>query len=109
MSLGTAYLLLAVAIACEIVATSALKASLGLTRIGPAVLVVGGYGAAFLLLSRALQALPVGTAYAIWAGVGVIGVALVGAVAFEEAMTAKKLAGMALIVAGVALVKFEAG
>jgi len=88
-----------------VVATSALKASYGMTRLAPAVLVVIGYGAAFYLLAQTLKTLPVGAVYAIWSGLGMVGVALIGAILFGEPIGAVKLAGIALIIAGVALLK----
>ncbi|SDG11316.1 small multidrug resistance pump [Limimonas halophila] len=108
MTFGLPAFLLTLAIASEIVATSALKASEGMTRLGPSALVVAGYAAAFLLLAHTLKTMPVGVVYAIWSGVGIVGVALVGAMLFGEAVTAPKLAGMGLIVAGVALLKVNA-
>ncbi|MEX0607246.1 MAG: multidrug efflux SMR transporter [Halofilum sp. (in: g-proteobacteria)] len=98
------YLLLALAIVSEILGTSALKASDGMTRLVPALIVVGGYALAFYLLALTLKTLPVGFVYAIWAGLGVVGVAIVGVLVFGEQMTVAKAAGMALIVGGVALV-----
>ena len=105
MTTGFAYLLLLLAILSEVAATSALKASDGMTRLWPATLVVGGYAAAFFLLSQTLKTLPVGLAYAIWAGIGVVGVALVGIFVFGEVMTPLKALGIAFIVAGVVLVQ----
>lgn len=105
MSLATAYALLGLAIVSEVVATSALKASYGMTRLGPAILVVVGYGLAFYLLAHTLKVLPVGLVYAIWAGLGIIGVALAGAFFFDEPFTTLKIVGMGLIVCGVILVK----
>jgi len=99
------YILLVLAILSEIVATSALKASDGMTRVGPAAVVVIGYGVAFLLLAHTLRSMPVGFVYAVWSGVGIVGVALVGALVFGEAMTAPKITGMTLIVVGVAMLK----
>lgn len=99
-----AYVLLTVAIVSEVIATSALKASNGLTRPWPVVVVVVGYGLAFWLLAYSLKTLPVGFVYAIWAGLGVVGVALVGNFVFGETFNAIKIAGIALVVAGVALV-----
>jgi small multidrug resistance pump len=104
MTSTMSYLLLGLAILCEVVATSALKASDGMTRLLPAVLVVAGYAIAFYLLALSLKTLPVGFVYAIWAGLGVVGVALTGAVMFGESFTAIKVAGIAMIVAGVVLV-----
>ncbi len=100
-----AYLLLALAIACEVAGTTALKASDGMTRLWPSLVVVAGYGLAFLLLGHALRTLPVGLVYAIWAGLGVVGVALIGALLFGESFGATKTAGIALILLGVVLVK----
>ena len=107
MSPTLTYGLLALAILSEVAATTALKASDGMTRLGPSALVVAGYAAAFVLLAQALKTMPVGLAYAIWAGVGVVGVALVGVVVFGEGMPPAKIVGIALIVAGVALVKLQ--
>jgi len=97
--------MLILAILSEVAATSALKASDGMTRLWPSTLVVAGYAAAFFLLAQTLKTLPVGLAYAIWAGVGVVGVALVGIFLFGEVMTPVKALGIALIIAGVILVQ----
>ena len=105
MTTGLAYLLLILAILSEVAATSALKASDGMTRLWPATLVIAGYATAFFLLSQTLKTLPVGLAYAIWAGVGVVGVALVGIFLFGEVMTPVKAVGIALIILGVVLVQ----
>jgi small multidrug resistance pump len=96
------YLLLA--IAAEVVATSALKASESFTRIGPSVIVVLGYGAAFYLLSLTFRTLPVGIVYAIWSGVGIVLISLVGWIAFRQNLDAPAVIGIALIIAGVAVI-----
>jgi multidrug transporter EmrE-like cation transporter len=103
-----AYAFLGLAIVSEVIATSALKASDGMSRLGPAAIVVVGYGIAFYLLAQSLKSLPVGFVYAIWAGLGIIGVALIGAALFGETFTTVKVAGIAMIVAGVALVQLGA-
>jgi multidrug transporter EmrE-like cation transporter len=103
-----AYAFLGLAIVSEVIATSALKASDGMSRLGPAAIVVVGYGIAFYLLALSLKSLPVGFVYAIWAGLGIIGVALIGATLFGETFTTVKVAGIAMIVAGVALVQLSA-
>jgi small multidrug resistance pump len=103
-----AYAFLGLAIVSEVIATSALKASDGMSRLGPAAIVVVGYGIAFYLLALSLKSLPVGFVYAIWAGLGIIGVALIGAALFGETFTTVKVAGIAMIVAGVALVQLSA-
>ena len=105
MTTSLPYLLLILAILSEVIATSALKASDGMTRLWPASIVVVGYAVAFLLLAQTLKTLPVGLTYAIWAGVGVVGVALVGIFYFDETMTLAKAAGIALIIVGVILVQ----
>jgi multidrug transporter EmrE-like cation transporter len=103
-----AYAFLGLAIVSEVIATSALKASYGMSRLGPAAIVVIGYAIAFYLLALSLKSLPVGFVYAIWAGLGIIGVALIGAALFGESFTTVKAVGIAMIVAGVALVKLGA-
>lgn len=109
MTPSLANFLLGLAIASEIVATSALKASDGMTRLGPGLLVVAGYALAFYLLALTLRTMPVGFVYAVWAGLGVVGVALVGAVLFGEAINATKIAGIACVVVGVVLLKTGSG
>ncbi len=96
-----AYLSLGLAIVAEVVATSALKASDGMSRPGPALLVVVGYGAAFWLLSLTLRSLPVGIVYAVWSGVGIAGIAVIGALLFGERLGVAHALGMGLIIAGV--------
>ncbi|MET4575762.1 small multidrug resistance pump [Ottowia thiooxydans] len=72
------YIPLSVAIVAEVVATTAMKSSEGFTRLWPSVLVAAGYMAAFYFLSLTLKSIPTGTAYAIWAGAGIVLVALLG-------------------------------
>jgi len=95
---------LALAIVCEVVGTTALKATEGFTRPMPVVIVVCGYLAAFLFLGLSLKSLPVGIAYAIWAAFGMVLVALIGWLAFDEKLDGWALAGIALIVVGTVLV-----
>ena len=95
------FVYLILAIVAEAVATSALKASVGFTRPLPSLLVVGGYGVAFYLLSLVLRTLPVGITYAIWAGLGIVLVTLVGIVVFGEKPDLPAVFGISLIVAGV--------
>jgi small multidrug resistance pump len=99
-----AYLFLAVAILAEVVATSSLKASNGFTRLGPSVATVLGYGVSFYFLSLTLALMPTGIAYAIWSGVGVILISLIGWAVFGQVLDAPAIAGMALIVAGVIVI-----
>ncbi|RJG44061.1 MULTISPECIES: SMR family transporter [unclassified Mesorhizobium] len=96
-----AYAILALAIICEVVATSAMKAAEGFTRPGPSVLVILGYAAAFFFLSQVLDRIPLGIAYAIWAGGGIALVGLVAWVVYGQRPDLAGFAGMGLIVAGV--------
>jgi small multidrug resistance pump len=95
------WLYLAIAILSEVVATSALKASAGFSRFLPSVLVVGGYALAFYFLSLTLRVIPVGIAYAIWSGVGVVLVCLLGWLVYGQKLDIAAGIGIALIVAGV--------
>lgn len=95
------WLILSLAILTEVIATSALKASDGFTRFWPSLVVVLGYGTAFFCLSITLRSIPVGVAYAIWSGLGVVLIALVAWLLFGQKLDLPALIGMALIVAGV--------
>lgn len=98
------WLLLGLAILCEVVATSALRLADGFTRPLPTALAVAGYVASFYCLSLALRAVPLGVAYAIWSGVGLLLICLVGAWLYGQGLDWPAAAGMALIVAGVAVI-----
>ena len=95
------WLYLGVAIAAEILATSALKASDGFTRLWPTAGTVTGYVVAFYFLSLTLRELPMGVAYAVWSGVGIVAISLVGLVFFKQTLDLPAVIGIALIVAGV--------
>src|SRR5512137_545676 len=92
---------LAVAIVSEVIATSALKAAQGFTRLVPSLLVVVGYGSAFYFLSLTLRTIPLGVSYAIWSGVGVALVTLVGWVVYHQSLDLPAFIGIGLIVSGV--------
>lgn len=94
---------LAIAIFGEVVATSMFKTSEGFTRLLPSVVVVAGYGVAFYFLSRALESIPVGIAYAVWAGLGIVLVAAIAWIFHGQKLDAWALVGMGLIVCGVAI------
>jgi len=96
-----AYVYLTVAIVAEVVGTTALKASAGFTRPLPSLLVVLGYAISFYGLSVVLKTLPVGITYAVWSGLGIVLVTLVGAITFRQIPDGPALLGMALILAGV--------
>lgn len=95
------WLFLGIAIVAEVTATSALKASEGFSRLWPSAVVVLGYGVAFYFLSLTLRTVPVGVAYAIWSGLGVVLVALLSWWLFGQKLDLAALLGMGLIVAGV--------
>ena len=95
------YLYLVIAIIAEVIATSALKASEGFTKLAPSVLVVIGYGIAFYFLSLVLKVIPVGIAYAVWSGLGVVLVASIGVFMFAQKLDFAAVVGMVLIVTGV--------
>jgi small multidrug resistance pump len=95
------YLYLTVAIIAEVIATSALKASEGFAKVGPSIAVVVGYSVAFYFLSLVLKTVPVGVAYAIWSGLGIVLVTIVGAVLFNQKVDLGAIIGMLLIISGV--------
>ncbi|MEH3099582.1 DMT family transporter [Sphingomonas adhaesiva] len=97
------YLILSIAIVAEVIATSALKRSDGFTRLVPVMLSAVGYATAFYCLSLALRTIPTGIAYAIWSGVGIVLITAWAWWADDQRLDASALAGMALIVAGVAV------
>jgi small multidrug resistance pump len=94
-------LLLSFAIASEVAATLALKASDGLSRPVPAAIVVVGYALSFWLLALVLRHLSVGTTYAVWSAAGTAAIAVIGVLAYGETANALKLASLGLIVLGV--------
>ena len=96
-----AWLTLTLAILAEVVATSALKASEGFSRLLPSTVVVIGYGVAFYFLSLTLRHIPVGIAYAVWSGAGTVLIVLIGVLAFRQKIDLAGIVGIALIVAGV--------
>lgn len=97
--------ILALAIIAEVIATSALKASEGFTRILPSVIVVVGYGCAFYALSLALRTIPLGVAYAVWSGVGILLLAIIGWLIFRQPLGLLQLSGLALIIGGILLIR----
>ena len=95
------WLLLAVAIFSEVIATSALKASDGFSKTTPSIIVLVGYGLAFYFLSLTLKTIPVGVAYAVWSGVGIVFVSLIGWFWFEQKLDFPALLGIGFILTGV--------
>lgn len=97
------WLFLTIAIFGEVVATSALKSSSGFTKLVPSIVVVVGYGLAFYFLSLALKSIPVGVAYAVWAGVGVVLVTAIAWILYGQKLDFWAFAGIGLILSGVAV------
>lgn len=100
----TPWIYLLIAIVAEVAGTSSLKASEGFTRLGPSVVVIVGYGITFYCLSIALKAIPMGIAYGIWSGVGIVLISLVGFFVFHQKLDLPALLGLGLIGAGVLVV-----
>ncbi|OIQ51045.1 Multidrug transporter EmrE [Pseudodesulfovibrio hydrargyri] len=98
------YVYLALAIVCEVIGTTALKSSDGFTRLGPSLVVVAGYGLSFYLFGQVLKTIPMGVAYAIWAGLGIVLIALAGVIVHKQFLDFPAMLGMGLIVAGVAVI-----
>lgn len=99
------WLYLVLAIAAETAGTTALKASEGFTRLWPSVATAAAYAVSFYLLAQVLRVIPVGIAYAIWSGLGIVLIALIGWLLFDQRLDAPALAGMALIVAGIVVMQ----
>jgi small multidrug resistance pump len=99
-----AYVYLLIAIIAEVVGTSALKASDGFTKWIPNDIVAIGYGSAFYFLSLVLRSIPVGVTYAIWSGLGIVLISLVGYVYFKQPLDLPAIAGMVLIISGVIVI-----
>lgn len=99
------WLLLFVAIVAEVIATSTLKSTEGFTRLWPSVIVVVCYEIAFILLSLSMKTIPIGVVYAIWSGVGVSLIALVGWLVLGQPLQPAGVAGIALIVGGVVVIQ----
>ncbi len=94
---------LAAAIVAEVIGTSALKATENFSRLIPSLIVVVSFGAAFFLLSLALRTIPVGLAYAVWSGAGIVLIVTIGAVLFKQPLDLSAVVGIGLIVAGIAV------
>lgn len=104
-----AWFLLSIAIATEVTATLALRASDGMTRLTPSIVVVVGYAISFIAMARALKSLQVGATYAIWSGVGTAAVTIAAIWLFNERPSWPAFAGIALIVAGVIILTVWGG
>jgi len=103
------YALLLVAIAIEVVATTALKASDGMTKLIPSVIVVVGYVVSFYMVAVILKRMDLGVVYATWSALGTAAIAIIGVVIYDDAMTIWRAAGLILIIAGVMLLNLSGG
>jgi small multidrug resistance pump len=98
------YLYLSIAIVAEVVGTSFMKQSDGFTKLGPSLATAAGYAVAFYFLSLTLRDMPTGIAYAIWSGVGIVLIAAIAWIFHDQRLDTPTIIGMALIVAGVAVI-----
>ena len=96
-----AYLTLAIAIVAEVIATSALKAADGFSKPGPSAVAVVGYCIAFYCLSLTTRTMPLGIAYAVWSGVGIVLISAAGWLLYGQTLDTPAVVGMGLIIAGV--------
>lgn len=99
------YLYLAIAIAAEVIATTSMKAIDGFNKPLPLLLVVGGYGIAFWMLTLVVRTIPVGIAYAIWAGLGIVLVSIAAMFIYQQKLDLPAILGMGLIVSGVVVIQ----
>jgi small multidrug resistance pump len=99
------YLYLAIAIAAEVIATTSMKAIDGFNKPLPLLLVVGGYGIAFWMLTLVVRTIPVGVAYAIWAGLGIVLVSVAAMFIYQQKLDLPAILGMGLIVSGVVVIQ----
>ncbi|WP_170330336.1 DMT family transporter [Ruegeria arenilitoris] len=99
-----AYLILLLAVVAETIGTTALQASQQFTRFWPSVLVVFGYGCAFYLMALTLKVMPVGIVYAIWSGLGIFLIALIGFIVFGQRLDWPAVFGLTMIMAGILVI-----
>jgi small multidrug resistance pump len=104
-----AYLFLAIAIVSEVVGTAALKASEEFTRLVPTLIVLVGYASAFYFLALTLRTIPVGIAYALWAGIGIVLICLASWILYKQTLDVPAMLGIGLIAAGVVLINAFSG
>lgn len=103
------YVILGLAIICEVIATSALKQTNPFTRIVPSLITLVGYAGAFYFLSMVLRNIPLGIAYAIWSGAGIVLVALVGWLVFKQQLDVPAIIGICMIIGGVLVINLFSG
>lgn len=99
------YIYLFFAVIAETIGTTALQASQQFTRLGPTLLVIVAYGCAFYLLGLALKYMPVGVLYAIWSGLGIVLIAIIGWVIFRQTLDLAAMLGVGLIISGIVVIQ----
>jgi len=104
-----AYLYLSIAIIFEVIATSSLKASQEFSKLIPSIIVVVGYAVSFYCLSIVLKSIPMGITYALWSGIGIVLISLVGIFFFQQKLDIAAIIGMALIILGVVVIHVFSG
>ena len=104
MAMPTPWILLLLAISAEVIGTSFLKLSEGFSKPLPALIVLCAYATSMLLLSKVVQTIPLGITYALWSGVGIVAILLIGFFAYKQVPTPGQVVGIALITAGVVIV-----
>lgn len=100
-----AYIYLVIAVIAETIGTSALQASAQFSKFWPSVIVVVGYSVAFYFLGLTLKFVPVGVAYALWSGLGIVFISIIGVLVFSQKLDFAAVAGMILIIAGIAIIQ----
>lgn len=98
------WLAITIAIAAEVLATSALKASQEFSKLWPSLFVVIGYGIAFYFMTISLRSMPVGVMYAIWSGVGIVAISIIGWIVYKQSLDLPAMIGISLIVLGVMVI-----
>ena len=101
----THFITLFVAVLFETIGTTALQASAQFTKLGPSIIVVVSYALAFYLLALTLKHMPVGVMYAIWSGSGIVLIAIIGWVVFQQALDWPAIVGMAMILGGIVIIQ----
>ncbi len=98
------YVYLILAVVAETIGTSALQASQQFTRLWPSVLVILAYAISFYLLAQTLKFMPVGVVYALWSGLGILFIALIGFLVFHQTLDLPAILGLTMIVGGIAII-----
>lgn len=103
------YFILMLAVLAETIGTTALQASQQFSRPLPSIIVVVAYGAAFYLLAIALRTFPVGVAYAMWSGMGIVFIAIIGFAVFGQRLDMAAIIGIVLIMSGIIVINLFSG